>query len=525
MNRLPAFIAMLALPTPCIAGDLTKIYPATLDYFEGQPTREWTCTKSDVWALKSFHYQFKDKLDLALGPSNVVFGVYEKNVVWAAVIPDKPGTIKTKLAGDGEHVASIWMRFNPVHVGELFPTANVGKNGPEETMAWAKRMCTLKISSGWQANDLPVIPKKSSIVLDCETVEKKRRYYTVDTDANKVEIVDAFTERILPALVPMTRPKALEAFNAAWEAFDKEYAKFGIRPDVDWDKLGARYRKQAEMADTTFESAAAISALVSELRDLHVWVKAGDEFVSGYNRQRPLNASFEATKKAVGGLTDTKHDILWGRTKDKLGYVNVTALEDADLPRTFDDVLEQLGDTVGLVIDLRFNGGGDEIMAQKIAGRFLDKKRVYSLNQYRSGSSKHDDLGPKLERAFEPRGPWRYEAPLVALQGQKTFSSAESFALMLAQCPQVTTMGDRTAGSSANPRLLELEGNIKVNLPRWLDMDPSGKSIEDVGIDPKVKVDIAPEKFTNDKDPVIDAALELLRKTPAEKRAPGKRGG
>jgi C-terminal processing protease CtpA/Prc len=90
-------------------------------------------------------------------------------------------------------------------------------------------------------------------------------------------------------------------------------------------------------------------------------------------------------------------------------------------------------------------------------------------------------------------------------------SSAESMALMFAQCPQVTTMGDRTAGSSANPRRLELACGITVNLPRWLDMDPSGKPIEHVGIKPEKLVKCEPDDFGPEKDPVLRAALKHLR--------------
>ena len=133
------------------------------------------------------------------------------------------------------------------------------------------------------------------------------------------------------------------------------------------------------------------------------------------------------------------------------------------------------------------------------------------------------ELGPNFERTIEPRGPWRFESPVVLLQGQVTFSSAESMALMFAQCPQVTTMGDRTGGSSGNPRTIELEGGILVNLPRWNDMDPAGNPIENVGVSPEVKVEAKPEEFTAVKDPVLDAALELLRKIPDAERKPGKR--
>ncbi|MGA2615995.1 MAG: S41 family peptidase [Thermoguttaceae bacterium] len=166
--------------------------------------------------------------------------------------------------------------------------------------------------------------------------------------------------------------------------------------------------------------------------------------------------------------------------------------------------------TKGLILDLRFNGGGSEPLGCQIAGRLLDRRRVYSLSQYRNGP-RHTDLGPKSERAGGPAGPWHYVGPVVVLQGQKTMSSAESFALALAQCPQATTVGDRTAGSSGNPRRAHAGAGIAVNLPRWIDMEPQGNPIDSVGVSPRVKIDAKPEDLSDNNDPVLAAALENLR--------------
>jgi C-terminal processing protease CtpA/Prc len=107
--------------------------------------------------------------------------------------------------------------------------------------------------------------------------------------------------------------------------------------------------------------------------------------------------------------------------------------------------------------------------------------------------------------------------------GQKTLSSAESFALMLAQCPQVSTMGDRTGGSSGNPRRIELDCGISVNLPRWLDMDPQGNPIEGHGVQPKIKIKATSDAFSDTEDPVLESALKHLGKTSKGKRKPGRR--
>ena len=303
---------------------------------------------------------------------------------------------------------------------------------------------------------------------------------------------------------------ARAAFDEVWKAFDLEYAGFGLLPKLDWARAGQDWRKELDRVETVFDAAAVIAELVACLEDLHAWVRAGDDWPPGYSRPRPLNAPESGLQKILGPQQIAGDELGWCRKGD-VGYVCVYGLSDPKLPEHFDAALEALRDTKGLIVDLRWNGGGGEDIAGKIASRFVDRERVYSVNQYRTGA-KHDELGPKFDRTFAPRGPWRWEKPVVVLWGRKTMSSAESMALMFAQCPQVTTMGDWSAGSSANPRRLELPCGITVNLPRWLDMDPAGHPIEHVGVKPQKLVATKPGDFTAERDPVLQAAFEQLKR-------------
>jgi C-terminal processing protease CtpA/Prc len=82
---------------------------------------------------------------------------------------------------------------------------------------------------------------------------------------------------------------------------------------------------------------------------------------------------------------------------------------------------------------------------------------------------------------------------------------------MFGELPGVTLLGAPTGGSSANPRRIELECGIVVNLPRWLDLLPDGTPLERHGVPPDVSVDAAPADFTETRDPVLEAALARLR--------------
>ncbi|MCZ6597375.1 MAG: S41 family peptidase [Planctomycetota bacterium] len=498
--------------------DLDKRYPATMSSSESGLS--WESTHADVWRLKSFRFRRGKELEIACKKSIVVFGVHGTNVLWAVVFPEDPAEIETDLPGGGEKATRILLRFAPGEVGKVFPKKTVEGPGDPWLRARAGRIFRHKLGWKWfTPAGNPIIVPAGAYIVDVDTTVGKRRFYFVDKSAGSVEYVEEFESQPLPPLEPIKKRAAREAFDEAWEAFDREYAKFVDLPAVDWDRLGQEYRKHAGSAKTVFDLAAVIADMLAHLEDLHVWVKAGDDRLPGFQRERPLNGSWRATHAILGGTTEVGDDLVWGRTEDGIGYLNVHALNDEGLSAHADAALEELAGTWALIVDLRFNGGGDEVLGRLVAARFVDEERVYSTNQYRSGP-KRDQLGGVLERRFAPRGPWRYSAPTVALWGRKTFSSAESLALMFAQCPQVTTMGDLTGGSSANPRRLELECGITVNLPRWRDMDPDGSAIENVGIAPSVLLEHEPEDFSATEDPVLEAALKHLRKIPRKKRKP-----
>jgi hypothetical protein len=491
------------------AVDFGERYGATLDFSAQARGLECTCGPEDIWRLKEFNYSMGDQFGVRLGPSQVVFGRHETNVLWAVVFPDEPGEIVAGRDAKGSHVTSVWLRFNPARVAELFPPQSVEGQGDAAKKAQALRIAAYKMNACWQSGGLPMVPTKESLTFDMDTNDGKRWFISLDTQKKKFAGFESQLKP-LPSVKAIDEKTALEAFDAVWQAFDREYAMFVIKPKVDWDKLRETYRPRAAAAKDNNELGSVITEMVDHLEDLHIYVQVDGQYVPGYNRPRMLNANPRARDKLIGEITSTDHDLAWGKTDDGIGYISINRLVDSAMPDDFDAVLEKMEDTKGLILDLRYNGGGGEPLGQQITGRFIDKPRVYSLSQFRNGP-KHADLTKKRERTCGPDGPWHYVGPVAVLQGQKTMSSAESFALMLAQCPQVTTVGDRTAGSSGNPRHVDAGAGIVVNLPRWIDMDPKGKPIDFVGIQAKIKIDAAPKDFGADRDPVLLAALERLR--------------
>lgn len=503
-------VIVLLVASTLFAEDLAKRYPASLEFSKKPRSYDTQARAEDVWRLSAFEYELSDQFKIKLGVAQVVFGQHQNNVLWAAVFPDSPGEIVTARPGAGEKITSIWLRLHPARVGDLFPEKTVLKQGDDALLTQANRLASHKMSSSWQQGGRAMVPLPESVIFDLETKEGSRRFFAIDTRQETVKYVGAFRTRSLPVAVAFKPEAGAEIFDKVWDSFDREYAMFAVKPDVNWQKLREQYRPRAIAAKSNWELAEVLSEMLSHLEDLHVYVLVDGSYVKGFNRPRFFNASPPAAPQLVGPLKQTK-GMRWGRTKDDLGYIAVDSLSVPALSDRFEAALKQMQGTHGLILDLRANGGGAEPLARKMAGYFLDQQRVYAMHQFRNGPE-HSDLTAKQERSFQPNEDLYYRGPVIALQGEKTMSSAEAFVLMLAACPTVTTMGDRTAGSSGNPRRVEAGAGIVVNLPRWIPLDRDGKTFDAVGVKPDVAIKVAPSDLTRSADPLLTAALTRLRK-------------
>jgi hypothetical protein len=91
-------------------------------------------------------------------------------------------------------------------------------------------------------------------------------------------------------------------------------------------------------------------------------------------------------------------------------------------------------------------------------------------------------------------------------------SSNESFISMMAESPQVTTMGDHTCGSSGNPMFLDLRVGVRVSLPQWIDLLPDKTPLDERGVQPDEYFATKQECFEGTRDDLLRAAVDRLAK-------------
>ena len=232
-----------------------------------------------------------------------------------------------------------------------------------------------------------------------------------------------------------------------------------------------------------------------------------------YSRGVNVNINVKVLSKLVPQWKAHNNTVATGRFDDGVTYILIGGWpggRGSDLEPAF-EAIKTADPAKGIVIDVRPNGGGDELLARQVAGCFVDGRKVYSKNDIRQNGK---FVGP-FDRAFDPaKDRPAYRGKVAVLMGPACMSSNESFLMMMKQVPGCTLVGDRSYGSSGNPKPHDLGNGVTVYLPSWRDMQPDGTLLEGQGIAPDVEVK-ATAKDLADADPVLEAALKVLRKSPA----------
>ncbi len=511
MKITPAIgLAVLALQLEGHCLDLLERYPTALTAGDASPerARPWEFGEKDVFQVSGFKLEVAE-LRIQIGQANLGIGHSADGAVWAIVLPGAGGMLTSPAAKEPEDIAHVWLRFHPKELGRLFPKESVLGSGRTNLLAQMRAIANSKFSSSWHAGPNAMIPEPKDLTVDLDSIGGPRRFFVVDSEAATVRYVSAFEERKVRMPPGFAASLAEKAFDQLWESFDRDYAMFALRPEVDWGELRQEYRPKALAAKSVYEFAGVCAEMLKPLRDLHIWLRVAGADVPVFNRPRSSNSNPAAQRALLGSVNDSGSGVQWAMT-GRVGYLAIHNWSNPEVVARCDEALEKLRDTRGLIVDVRLNGGGSEDLAGEVAGRFLPGPFVYAYSQFRNGPD-HANLTPMFERTVEPRGPWRYAGPVILLIGQKCMSSNESFVAMMSGDSDLTTMGDHTCGSSGNPRMVQLPLDITVSVPRWIDYLPDGTPIDERGFQPKVFFKAGPGAFDGDCDKLLSNALERLR--------------
>ncbi len=303
----------------------------------------------------------------------------------------------------------------------------------------------------------------------------------------------------------------LEAVEELRRAIDEDYSYRDLRK-VDWEGLFDKYGPAMKNAKTTYEFAKAAAELLDSAEDAHIWVKIGEESVGGFKRNVTGNYNLKVLEKTIPGWQRRSAVVFTGKFNDGIGYILIGSWSN-EHTKALEEVykaIEEFAGAPGLIIDVRSNGGGSEPLAQEFAGCFIDEPEVYARHMYRAVGEPGGFTRPN-NRVLEPsEGRPKYRGKIAVLTGPVNMSSCEAFLLMMKKVPGCKLIGEKSYGSSGNPKPVELGNGVTVYLPSWKAMRPDGTCFEGEGIAPDILVKTTEQELKS-RDAVLKAAMQWLR--------------
>jgi C-terminal processing protease CtpA/Prc len=240
----------------------------------------------------------------------------------------------------------------------------------------------------------------------------------------------------------------------------------------------------------------------------------------------PRDTVLPPAKRFAGGTS-------WRRLDERTGYLRIGSFAAPDAaawkaapPEARDEVLApayadirqafaELAGLDALVLDLRRNTGGTDLLGQELARHLLPPGSVYYRLQGRLDDGTWGTMHENRLADTPPEHP--FGGRLAVLIDEWTFSTADNLCACLQDLhPDVTFVGRPTAGGTGAPRPFELPATGAVVTFCTMRVErPSGVLIEGRGTTPDVPVTPTAADLAAGADPDLQAALALLAGAPA----------
>lgn len=332
-----------------------------------------------------------------------------------------------------------------------------------------------------------------------------------------------------------------KTFEVFWKTFDDNYAFFDLKK-IDWKAVYKKYRPTVNSETSNDSLFSVLSQITAPLYDDHVNIIIPNvrqftaEKPSPFLKEFPTKASRDSLWAAVNetlyknGFAELKFagpeykgkKLFSYACSNTYGYIRIercfASSETEDEPEkdavlagiVLDSVLQQMGKTKALVLDLRSNIGGNDEFAYAVAGRFAASKIVGHYKQTRiTGTRK---FTPLEKWYITPLSQTPYTKPLVILTNDQTASAGDVLAMIMTVLPNTVLAGENTLGIYSDMYGFELPNKWLVSLSNQKYFSSKMVCYEGEGTPVNITVRNTRQDIKTMEDPVVLTALKHLNK-------------
>jgi carboxyl-terminal processing protease len=199
----------------------------------------------------------------------------------------------------------------------------------------------------------------------------------------------------------------------------------------------------------------------------------------------------------------TTPQVEWHMEKNNIAYVHLFIygeLTATELNQALQDMLPKK--PAGLILDLRYNGGGYLDSAIDVLSEFVPAGQVVMYEEHGNGQ----------KITYKAKGGGiATQIPIVVLINEGTASASEITAGALQDLGRAKLVGVKSYGKGSVQAVTALQdgqGGVRITIARWLT--PNGRQINGVGLTPDYDVPITDSDLTAGIDPQLDKAIALL---------------
>ena len=214
------------------------------------------------------------------------------------------------------------------------------------------------------------------------------------------------------------------------------------------------------------------------------------------NVEEPFEVSIVRAKIDIDSVTMEKLD-------NGIVYLSVNQFND-NTEKDFGNAISEmiLNPPKGLIIDLRYNGGGFLDIAVDLLSYILPaKSKAVEIRQKNEeeGEIMYTDINPKL-----------VDVPLVVLVNEGSASASEILAGAVQDLKRGIVMGTQTFGKGTVQEVETFKdgSSMRMTIAKWYT--PAGRNVNKVGLTPDVVVEITDQDIANKVDVQKEAAIKYL---------------